>query len=66
MLHKKLVTWTTGQQERAHLLFDRYADLVQAYELSKLLSLILKASGINSLGWCRGKSKGRSNEMKRV
>lgn len=38
VLYKKTTDWTSSQQERASLLFDRYPDLKRAYELSQALS----------------------------
>ena len=42
VLYKKVTDWTTSQQERATLLFERYPDLKRAYELSQGLSYIFE------------------------
>lgn len=42
VLYKKASAWTASQQERAGLLFERYPDLKQAYELSQSLSHIFE------------------------
>ncbi|WP_415860119.1 ISL3 family transposase [Spirosoma telluris] len=42
VLYKKATDWTESQQERASLLFNRYPDLKQAYELSQSLSHIFE------------------------
>ncbi|WP_293685462.1 MULTISPECIES: transposase [unclassified Spirosoma] len=42
VLYKKATAWTLSQRERAALLFDRYPDLKQAYELSQSLSHIFE------------------------
>ena len=42
VLYKKPNDWTLHQKERAHLLFERYPDLKQAYDLSLNLSSIFE------------------------
>ena len=42
VLYKKATDWTSSQQDRARLLFDRYPNLKTAYELSQGLSYIFE------------------------
>ena len=44
VLYKKAVDWTQSQQERAHLLFERYPDLQRAYHLAMELGKVYDKS----------------------
>ncbi|WP_206170674.1 ISAon1 family transposase [Spirosoma pollinicola] len=53
VLYKKTTDWTPSQQERAALLFERYADLKTAYELSQALSHIFEKTTDKLYGLAR-------------
>lgn len=53
VLYKKATDWTSAQQERASLLFERYPDLKRAYELSQSLSHIFEKTTDKLYGLAR-------------
>jgi len=53
VLYKKATDWTSSQQERADLLFERYPDLKTAYELSQSLSHIFEKTTDKLYGLAR-------------
>ncbi|WP_445508805.1 ISL3 family transposase [Runella aurantiaca] len=53
MLYKKEKDWTETQKQRATLLFERYADLKKAYELTMSLSHIFENTNDKLYGLAR-------------
>ena len=53
VLYKRAEHWTDHQKERADLLFERYPDLKEAYELSMGLSNIFEHTVDKVYGWTR-------------
>ena len=53
VLYTKATDWTSSQQERADLLFERYPDLKTAYELSQGLSHIFEKTTDKLYGLAR-------------
>ncbi len=57
MLYKKGSGWTETQKQRAELLFERYADLRKAYELTMALNHIFENTTDKLYGLARGLGK---------